>query len=207
MQTIEQTTRTAMRELTTSRPESMKTMSMTELSKWSDWLKFQTCGDPKLEKMVMAVKQWAMAVKQSESPRWISFVGTCGNGKTHCGQRLFDWSKDKFNWTKFSYIPHRIYWPEFVQHLRSGDAFTKRTEMNRWPVLFLDDIGAERDPNGFAAEELNTLLGCRMDQWTILTSNKTMDALEAVDARIASRIKRGKNILVKCDAEDFALRN
>ncbi len=182
-------------------------MSPSKISEWADWMKFRTMGDPLLENMVVKSAQWALALKKSEAPHWISFIGTVGNGKTHCGTHLFNWAKEKFNWNWCAYVPHKVYWPDFVQQLRSGDAFTKRTEMKKWPVLFLDDIGAERDPSGFSSEELNTLLGCRMDQWTVLTSNKTMEALEQVDARIASRLVRGKNIMVECKAEDFGIRD
>ena len=79
--------------------------------------------------------------------------------------------------------------------------------MKRWPVLFLDDIGAERDASGFAAEELNTLLGCRVDQWTLISSNKDADGLKAVDGRIFSRLIRDKNICVGVNTQDFSERN
>ncbi len=70
--------------------------------------------------------------------------------------------------------------------------------------MFLDDIGAERDPSGFAAEELNTLLGCRMNKWTLITTNKTSDSLEQMDGRIYSRIIRGDNISIGINTKDFS---
>lgn len=79
-----------------------------------------------------------------------------------------------------------------------------RDDMKRWPVLFLDDIGAERDPSGFAAEELNALLGCRMNRWTLLTTNKTADALKAIDGRVWSRVIRGENIAVSVNTMDYS---
>ena len=99
-----------------------------------------------------------------------------------------------------------IFWPDFIQKLRAGDAFEKRQEMKRWPVLFIDDIGAERDPSGFAAEELNTLLGCRIDRWTLITSNKDADGIKAIDGRIASRLIRDRNKVVCIKAGDYALK-
>ena len=93
-----------------------------------------------------------------------------------------------------------------MQKLRAGDAFEMRSEMKRWPVLFLDDIGAERDPSGFAAEELNTLLGCRVGKWTLITSNKDADALQAIDGRIYSRLIRDLNRCVGVNTVDFSER-
>ena len=81
-----------------------------------------------------------------------------------------------------------------------------RQEMKRWPVLFLDDIGAERDPSGFAAEELNTLLGCRVDKWTLITSNKDAEGLRAIDGRILSRMIRDENVCISINCPDFATR-
>ena len=78
--------------------------------------------------------------------------------------------------------------------------------MHRWPVLFLDDVGTERDPTGFAADELNTLLGSRMGKWTILTSNLQFDKFRAIDARIASRLVRDQNICCGVKAVDYATR-
>jgi len=159
-----------------------------------------------------------MAFKRGEEPRWLSLLGVSGTGKTHCARRLFFWAKARAEegrtvqrgefgyYDGLDYIPHEIYWPEFVQLLRAGHGFGKRDDMKRWPVLFLDDIGAERDASGFAAEELNTLLGMRVGKWTILTSNKDIEALKAVDGRISSRLIRGKNICVGVNTIDFAER-
>jgi DNA replication protein DnaC len=174
--------------------------------KFADWLGFQTFGDEKLVAAVLAAQEWASAFKSKSSPRWFSAIGNSGTGKTHICKRLWNYAKDNSDWSKFDYFPSVIFWPDFVQKLRAGDAFEMRTEMKRWPVLFLDDIGAERDTSGFASEELNTLLGCRMDRWTLLTSNLDIEAISRIDGRIASRLIRGKNICVGIKTLDFSER-
>jgi len=186
--------------------------------KFADWLKFKTCGDPQLLKMVDACQEWSAAFKNGDEPRWLSFLGVSGTGKTHCARRLFFWAKARAEYGRtverhginyyegLDYIPHEIYWPDFVQLLKSGHGFSKRDDMKRWPVLFLDDIGAERDASGFAAEELNTLLGMRVGKWTLITSNKDIEALKAIDGRISSRLIRGKNICVGVNTKDFSER-
>jgi len=174
--------------------------------KFVEWIGLKTFGDPELEKLATACQEWASAFKTKQSPRWLSLLGSSGTGKTHCAKRLWDYAKSHSDWSKLDYFPKVIFWPDFVQKLRTGEAFEMRQEMKRWPVLFLDDIGAERDPSGFAAEELNTLLGCRMGRWTILTSNKEFDALKAMDGRISSRLVRDDNICVAVNTKDFSER-
>ena len=121
---------------------------------------------------------------------WLALLGSVGTGKTHCGQRVWDHLSEEFDWHKFDYFHHKIYWPEFIMELRGGNKYEKLREMMRWPVLFLDDIGAERDSTGFAAEQLNMLLGCRVGRWTIITSNLNLHQLALIDPRIADRIIR-----------------
>ena len=179
---------------------------MASNQKFADWLGFNTFGDPELEKVVAAANDWWAAFAAGKPARWLSLIGVSGTGKTHCNTKLWRAAKAKSDWNKTAYLPARIYWPDFVDELRSGNAYERFNDMKRWPVLFLDDVGAERDPTGFAAEKLNTLLGCRMDQWTLLTSNKDLDGMKAVDMRIASRLVRQPNICVGINTKDYAER-
>lgn len=100
-----------------------------------------------------------------------------------------------------------IYWPSFVSDLRSGIAYERLADMLKWPVLYLDDIGAERDPNGFSAEQLNLVMGRRVGKWTILTSNLSIAQLAAIDPRIGDRIIREPgNHYVEIDTVSYGLR-
>lgn len=73
-------------------------------------------------------------------------------------------------------------------------------------MVDLDDNGAERDTTGFASEQLNTLLGCRADKWTILTSNLSLSQLGDIDPRIADRMIRSPNIIVQLSTISHSLR-
>jgi DNA replication protein DnaC len=179
---------------------------MTFNPKFAQWLNFNTFQDPQLILMVTACHEWVNAVKNGKPPRWLTILGNSGTGKTHCAYKLWNYAHDKFDWTKTSYHEHVVYWPDFVQKLRMGESFAKREEMKRWPVLCLDDVGAERDPSGFAAEELNSLLGCRVGKWTLLTSNATIKRLSEIDERISSRLIRPPNICVAVQTKDFGTR-
>lgn len=193
-----------MRELST--PTSPRNNSPSSNQKFADWLGLKTFGDPELEKLASGAREWAGAVKNNEPRRWLSITGTSGVGKTFVATKLYNWSRSRFSEQHLGFIPHVVYWPQFVQELRAGGAFAKRTDMISWPVLCLDDVGSERDTTGFASEELNTLLGCRMNRWTILTSNLSFDALQKIDGRITSRLIRGNNICVEVKTDDYATR-
>jgi DNA replication protein DnaC len=169
-------------------------------------------------KLAQAAQAWASAFKRGDKPRWLSIIGTSGAGKTYVAKTLWRYANSHsqtaktvqrggYNYNEDTlYTPHVVFWPDFIQKLRSGSAFDLRNDMKSWPVLFLDDIGAERDPSGYAAEELNTLLGCRVGKWTLITSNKDADALKAIDGRIFSRLIRDENICVSVNTQDFAER-
>jgi DNA replication protein DnaC len=170
------------------------------------WLNLQTHDDPQIEAMVDACGRFAVDFTNGLSPRWISFLGVTGTGKTHCGRRLWENLKNRSSWRRTEYVPSEIYWPMFVADLRAGIAYERLRDLFSWPVLFLDDIGAERDSTGFASENLNTLIGCRANRWTIITSNLMLEQLAAIDPRISDRMIRKPNIVVEVNTVSHSLR-
>lgn len=181
----------------------LSTKTISEISKF---LQFETLADLQLESMALACAEWKSAMDEMRSPRWITLLGTSGSGKTHCARALWYYAKNLFDWMECRYVHMPIYWPKFIQELRAGDSYERRTDMHQWPVLFLDDIGAERDTTGFATEELNTLIGSRVGKWTILTANLTINQFSAIDDRIASRLIRDNNIVAQVKCQDYAMR-
>jgi DNA replication protein DnaC len=156
--------------------------------------------------MVLAAAEWNNACHDGQAPRWISFLGNSGIGKTYLATALWHKCKNKFDWNGTAYQRGWVYWPDFISELKKGESYNRRDDMKRWPLLFLDDVGAPRDPSGFAAEELHTLLGCRMGRWTIVTANLTLEEVAKIDMRISSRMIRDQNIMVQSQALDYALR-
>lgn len=182
-------------------------MPQINIQKWSEWLGIETFDDPELIKMVEACGRFCMAVKYQQSPRWISMLGVTGVGKTHSANRMWNWAEPRFNWSKCQYIHSKIYWPAFISGLKSNQNYDMLSEMWSWPMLFLDDIGAERDTSGFAAEQLNTLLGQRVGKWTIITSNLMVGQIANIDPRMADRIIREPgNEFVQIKTKSYALR-
>lgn len=144
-------------------------------------------------------------------PFWLSIIGKSGTGKTHCAARLWSSLSDKMRWVDMRYIPRLVYWPAFIEELRvkinEGQSLAELLDMGKWPLLVLDDIGADRDTTGFASDKLNMLLGMRVGRWTVLTSNLDMEGIAKIDKRIASRIIREHgNLFIEMSTNDYGLR-
>ena len=173
---------------------------------WADWLHLSLHNDPEISALVNTCSDFVMDFKEKQSPRWLTLMGVTGTGKTHCGNRIWGHLRGASDWRRTVFQPKVIYWPAFVSELRSGTAFDQYRDMWNWPVLFLDDIGAERDTTGFASEQLNTLLGCRVGKWTIMTSNLMLEQIGAIDPRIADRIIRQPNRFIEINTESHSMR-
>lgn len=167
---------------------------------------FRTFGEASLLRAVEAVRDWQDSFLSHSAPRWLTLLGSNGVGKTYLAKYLWDLLVPECKWDRCVYSHYFVYWPALLNKLRNGECYAVRDDMQRWPLLALDDIGAERDPSGFAAETLNTLLGCRTGRWTIITSNLTMKQFADIDGRIASRLIRDKSIVVELKTKDYALR-
>jgi DNA replication protein DnaC len=177
------------------------------LAEWAGWLKINPHDDWDITALITACADFASAFKADpDSPRWISILGNTGTGKTHCARRLWIHLSNRLDWRKAQFNHYEIFWPRFVADLRAGDSFDLLRDMMRWPVLFLDDIGAERDTTGFASEQLNALVGARENRWTIITSNLLLDQLGAIDPRIPDRMIRRPNICVEIQTMSHAIR-
>jgi DNA replication protein DnaC len=169
-------------------------------------LQIETFGDPELLKLVASCEEWFEAFRSGCIPRWLVLAGPSGTGKTHCARRLWDWASRRSDFHRALYVHEAVYWPDFVQRLKGGAAYGLRNDLKQWPVLFLDDVGAERDNSGFAVDELNTLLGMRVGKWTLITTNLDPSEFKKMDTRIASRLIRGKNICVAVKTKDYSSR-
>ena len=86
-------------------------------------------------------------------------------------------------------------WRKIVDHLRDGDYEIMHAVCDDWFVA-LDDIGAERSSD-FSVSKLDQIIDARLGKWTVITCNFTREQIaEHMDVRIASRLGRGKNVIV-----------
>ncbi len=188
-------------------------------TEWAKFLKFEIDGDSRtvaqLTRMVDTTARFMRALKDGDSPRWISFLGTSGSGKTHLARRIWDWFKGSSqfkaemdrNSREILYPGSWIFWPDMASELLSNQGYGRLEDLKGEKLVVLDEIGADRDPNGHIRDCLARLLSARVGKWTVLTSNKTLGDIERdIDARISSRIVRDENVVVDVDIADYALR-
>lgn len=181
----------------------------------SAWLKLETLQDPKIEEMALAVVQWCHDVSNAAQPYWISLVGSCGTGKTHCAKQVFRWLKGtgRLSWRgwgsagcPWEYDPYIVHWPTHLTSLRSGRSVMRNEDMHRWPFLILDEMTMDTDKWGPAANALVNLLSARAGKWVMLTSNYGMADMETLDPRIPSRLIRDGSRVVIVETEDYSTR-
>lgn len=152
-------------------------------------------------------------IKANKPPRWLSFIGVSGTGKTHLCKRLYNivTKTRQFQTTtegnEFSYPDGFILWPRLAGELQTGENPEDYYHAPRTKFLAIDDIGAIRDSTGHITSKLVQLLCQRDNHWTVITSNMTHEAIEEkIDGRIASRLIRGNNVLLEVTCMDYALR-
>ena len=199
-----------------------KARSMTDSTKptpntaeWAKWLEFQTFGDPKLVNAVNETARFIRAIKDGEEPRWISYVGTSGTGKTYLVKRIMRWLARSPHWqaqafnsgSRIVYPGQFVHWPRMAAELQNREGYGWFGDIQSETFIALDEIGGERDSTGFVTEKLSTLLSARVGKWTMITSNKGLEQIARdLDTRIASRLIRDGNVVVEMSVADFALR-
>jgi DNA replication protein DnaC len=169
----------------------------------SEWdFEFHTCGEAKLSEMLGAAKDFIRDMSTGTTPRWLSFLGRSGTGKTHLARSITRFFKaDAATYIEPGTGAHLnrrggfIGWRTVVDHLRNGDYGIIDAVCNDWYVA-LDDIGAER-ASGFSVSKLDHVIDARLGKWTVITCNFSREEIaEHMDVRIASRLGRGNNVIV-----------
>jgi DNA replication protein DnaC len=169
-------------------------------SKWD--FGFQTFGEAKLCELLDAAKDFIRDMALGTAPRWLSFLGRSGTGKTHLARSINRFFKAEaatyIELTTGAHFSRRggfIGWRKVVDHLRNGDYGIMDVVCNDWFVA-LDDIGAER-ASDFSLSKLDQVIDARLGKWTVITCNfSRQEIAEHMDVRIASRLGRGKNVIV-----------
>lgn len=168
---------------------------------------FQTFNDPELQKLLVEGLAFSLEMLESK-PRWLSMVGKSGTGKTFLAEKLYREARNNPY-----FISHRTllngvtktFWPTLLSDLRDG-RYHRIRDLAEANFVFIDEIAVEHDPSGFGKDKLCELLSLRVEKWTLLTSNLTLEKLAEIDTRISARMIRGGSIVVEVNALDYFLR-
>ena len=169
----------------------------------SNWdFGFQTFGEAKLCEMLDAAKDFIRDMAIGTAPRWLSLLGRSGTGKTHLARGITHFFKAEaaiyIEPGTGAHLSRRggfIGWRKVVDHLRDGDYGIIDVVCNDWFVA-LDDIGAEK-ASDFSVSKLDQVIDARLGKWTVITCNFSREEIaQHMDVRIASRLGRGKNVIV-----------
>jgi DNA replication protein DnaC len=169
----------------------------------SEWdFGLHTFGEAKLCEMLGAAKDFIRDMAIGTAPRWLSFLGQSGTGKTHLARGITRFFKAEMaiyiepgTGAHLSRRGGFIGWRKVVDHLRDGDCGIMDAVCNDWFVA-LDDIGAER-ASDFSVSKLDQIIDARLGKWTVITCNFSREKIaEHMDVRIASRLGRGNSVIV-----------
>lgn len=164
---------------------------------------------PALNAVLPAVKMFCSAVLDGATPkRWLSLLGPSGVGKTHILKQatLFLGSR----WKIKTKTGHRG--PNVAHIVPAVDLMDWKAPQDyaRYDLIFIEDIGAGQSLDAGAgkvtASRIRELLQLRSGRWTLLDANLyRRDIAEALDGRIASRLKRDGSWMIEIsdDVPDF----
>ena len=222
--TIEQTVSLVIPELTTTNQRSSKKSQRTNAdskAKREEFAKavgFQTYGDPELEKLLNACCKFWGSLWRQESPKWLVMIGDTGVGKTHMAKNL---ARLAYKLTRLhaqgditlgprtggrSYESHVYSWPKITRGFYNGDYDIVEDIRDEWFVV-IDDIGSTRAKmDDLVIDQLFQILDGRHDKWTVITSNKSLRDLAALDLRIQDRLLRRQSQVVICQTKSYSLR-
>lgn len=156
--------------------------------------------------MLRAAAQFQLDAVKGLSPRWLSFCGPSGIGKTHLATMLFEHIAPMFRShpTLLNGAIKHV-WARLLPRLRDGD-YWLLNDIRDANLYLLDDFGTEK-PTDFALEKLYEIVEARNRKWTIFTCNLSVAQIaDTIDTRISSRMVRNNSVVVDVDAPDFSLR-
>lgn len=174
-----------------------------------------------LVKARAAAAAFVRDMEEGKPGRWLTLIGDPGVGKTMIARQILQQSKLSNPGNVPLWISggsagdcERNPRPEcvwidasrFARRLLQGDFDLPESYFNDWCVVF-DDLGAARDTQtNFIADAIYRFANSRLGKWTVWTSNFDLKVInDQLDPRIASRLIRDENRLLKIDARDYAL--
>jgi DNA replication protein DnaC len=195
-------------------------MTTPKLVNRTDWRPKFDAYEPSLVRAQANAIDMVSEMESDSNPRWLTLVGCCGCGKTMLAQQLFIQSQKTNPGAKSVWISGNGFYSQynrrprcvwltaniFADRMRSGEYDLPEYLSNDYFVV-IDDIGTTRDKTDFVADGLYRLCNSRIGKWTVFTTNLSLPEIsDRVDERVASRMIRDGNQVVKITAKDYALK-
>lgn len=155
-------------------------------------------------------------MKEGDAPYWLSLLGTSGAGKTYLSKRVYDWHRDQTQFDIGNFESGEevvmarewVNWSVFAGALQANGGRERMEDLKSAKFVVIDEIGADRDPNGHVRDCLARICSARVGKWTLITSNRSLSAIATtIDQRVASRMIRDNSVVVDVDMPDYALRS
>ena len=160
---------------------------------------------PGLYAVLPAVKMFCSAVLDNTTPkRWLSLLGPSGVGKTHLLKQATRFLESRWR------IKTQTGWrgPNVAHIVPAADLTDWKSAQDyaRYDLIYIEDIGAGQSLEGGAgkvtAARIRELLQLRSGRWTLMDANLyRRDIAEALDGRIASRLRRDGSWMIEIPDE------
>lgn len=189
----------------------------------SDWHPVIDAYEPSLRAAASHAAQFVRDMAARTAPRWLTFTGVPGCGKTMLARQIFEaaraynpgetqtlWCTGTGLYDESRRRPRRVWLSatEFADRMRSGKEYDLPEYLGADFLVILDDLGATRDTTNFLAEAVYRLCNARLGKWTVFTSNLNATGIATqVDPRVASRLIRDGSVAYRIDAGDYAMRH
>lgn len=159
--------------------------------------------------------EMAMDTSAQGDGRWLSLLGTQGAGKTFLAKGIKRFFLERARHYRVAGKAGEVWcgrvgrfwdWRRCADRILSGEWDLAEAIIEDWFAV-IDDVGTVYDPSGLLAAKLDFILNSRLGKWTVVTSNYSLDEIgKKLDVRIASRLIRGRNVVVRLETTDYALR-
>ena len=171
-----------------------------------DW-EFETKQQKVLIKMLAAAYTYGSLFLTKQEPRWLTFCGPAGIGKTHLAKKLLALWRESCGYTREkgdrgaytkSHPSRFMDWGKAVAEERNEEKWGYIASHADFDFLVIDDPGKEHSPSDWAKKELFNLLNARLGQWTITTWNLQPWEIEKTYGKpIKDRLYRGGSMVME----------
>lgn len=168
---------------------------------------------PSLNEAAEAAARFVAEIASGAPPRWLTLSGVAGCGKTmlaeQIGRAAMPHNPGNVNLWQSPRRRPKVVWMDatkFASRIKSGEEYDLPEYLGDDFLVVFDDLGTARDKTDYVADATYRFCNARREGWTVFTTNLTLGEISAkVDERVASRLIRDRNQMLRITAPDYAL--